>query len=300
MRAATACAGAVSLADHAADCHRLMRTVGIERAHVVGHSSSACIALQLALDAPEAVRSLVLADPGAAGGADAGAPRDGPVGGAARARALRLGDKAGAVDVWMRGVCGPGYREPLERALPGAIEQAVADADTFFGQELPAVMQWSFGPADAVRVTQPVLALVGERSIAVFRERRDLLLEWLPARGAVRAPRRDASPSGREPGRDGRRADLDPSPGAYADLTHSPPASEDMNDPLLWLDGDPTDGRRPRPHAPRSEAPTEPLPPTPPLRESIPARQAPLGFAAHSRAGSCRRCSSGAARSRSA
>ena len=37
-----------------------------------------------------------------------------------------------------------------------------------------------------------------------------------------------------------------------------------MNDPLLWLDGDPTDGRRPRPHAPRSEAPTEPLPPPPP------------------------------------
>ena len=55
--------GAVSLADHAADCHRLMRALGIESAHVVGHSSSACIALQLALDAPEAVRSLVLADP---------------------------------------------------------------------------------------------------------------------------------------------------------------------------------------------------------------------------------------------
>jgi putative serine protease PepD len=36
-----------------------------------------------------------------------------------------------------------------------------------------------------------------------------------------------------------------------------------MTDPLLWLDGDPTDGRRPRPHAPRSEAATEPLPPPP-------------------------------------
>lgn len=172
--------GAVSLADHAADCHRLMRTVGIESAHVVGHSSSACIALQLALDAPDAVRSLVLADP-----ARPAAPT--PV----HLEMVRtvaqpalerydLRDQAGAIDVWMRGVCGPGYREPLERALPGAIEQAVADADTFFGQELPAVMQWSFGPADALRVTQPALVLVGEHSIAVFRERRDLLLEWLP------------------------------------------------------------------------------------------------------------------------
>ena len=37
-----------------------------------------------------------------------------------------------------------------------------------------------------------------------------------------------------------------------------------MTDPLLWLDGDPTDGRRARPHEPASEARTEPLPPPPP------------------------------------
>ena len=98
------------------------------------------------------------------------------------------GDKAGAIDVWMRGVCGPDYREPLERVLPGAVEQAVADADTFFGQELPAVMQWTFGPEEAARVTQPALALVGEHSIPVFHERRDLLLEWLPDVGPFDLP----------------------------------------------------------------------------------------------------------------
>ncbi|MDA0160151.1 trypsin-like peptidase domain-containing protein [Solirubrobacter ginsenosidimutans] len=36
-----------------------------------------------------------------------------------------------------------------------------------------------------------------------------------------------------------------------------------MTDPLLWLDGDPTDGRRARPHEPAPEARTEPLPPLP-------------------------------------
>jgi putative serine protease PepD len=36
-----------------------------------------------------------------------------------------------------------------------------------------------------------------------------------------------------------------------------------MTDPLLWLDGDPTDGRRARPHEPVVEARTEPLPPPP-------------------------------------
>jgi pimeloyl-ACP methyl ester carboxylesterase len=172
--------GAVSLADHAADCHGLMQALGIESAHVVGHSSSACIALQLALDAPDAVRSLVLADP-----ARPAAPT--PV----HLEMVRTvvqpalerygsGEKAEAIDLWMRGVCGDGYREPLERVLPGAVEQAVTDADTFFGQELPAVIQWSFGAEEAARVSHPALAVVGERSIAVFHERRDLLLEWLP------------------------------------------------------------------------------------------------------------------------
>ena len=52
--------GPIGLAEHAAHCARLLGGLGIERAHVVGHSSSADIALQLALDHPESVQSLVL------------------------------------------------------------------------------------------------------------------------------------------------------------------------------------------------------------------------------------------------
>ena len=47
-------------------------------------------------------------------------------------------------------------------------------------QELPAIMQWSFGADEAARINQPALAVLGENSIPVFRERRDLLLAWLP------------------------------------------------------------------------------------------------------------------------
>jgi 3-oxoadipate enol-lactonase len=90
------------------------------------------------------------------------------------------GDIITAVDTWMRGVCGRGYREALERVLPGAIDQALADAGTFFGQELPAVMQWTFGPKEAARVRQPALVVTGANSIATFHERGKLLLEWLP------------------------------------------------------------------------------------------------------------------------
>jgi hypothetical protein len=36
-----------------------------------------------------------------------------------------------------RGVFGPGYLAALDHGLPGAFEQAVADADAFFTQEMP-------------------------------------------------------------------------------------------------------------------------------------------------------------------
>ena len=83
----------------------------------------------------------------------------------------------------MRGVSGPGYRAVLDKALPGAFDQAVADADTFFGQEFPAVQQWSFTREDAGRITQPVLAVIGAKSKAlspVWNERQEKLLAWLP------------------------------------------------------------------------------------------------------------------------
>jgi pimeloyl-ACP methyl ester carboxylesterase len=95
----------------------------------------------------------------------------------------RAHDSAGAVDTFLRGVCGPGYRPLLDRALPGAFEQHVADADTFFAKELPALQQWSFGPEDARRIVQPALAVIGARSREmdpIWNERHQLLLDWLP------------------------------------------------------------------------------------------------------------------------
>jgi pimeloyl-ACP methyl ester carboxylesterase len=170
----------LSIAQQAAHCRSLMHYLGIARAHIVGHSSSAMMALQLALDAPDAVQSLALLD----------AARPAPTSEiqmefvkAVVQPALeryRVGDKAEAVDTWMQGTCGPDYRAVLAQVLPGAFDQAVADADTFFGQELPAVQQWSFTQQEASRVIQPVLAVLGAQSRPTFRERRELLLAWLP------------------------------------------------------------------------------------------------------------------------
>jgi pimeloyl-ACP methyl ester carboxylesterase len=177
-------AGSVSIAQQAAHVGALMRHLGIQRAHLVGHSSGGNIILQLALDAPEMVGSLAVLEP-ALPVEESGSERlistrafMAPV-----IERYRTGDKAGAVDGFMRGVTGPDYRIALERALPGAFDEAVASADTFFGQELPAVRQWSFRREDASRITQPVLAVVGEKSRAqspIWDARQRMLLTWLP------------------------------------------------------------------------------------------------------------------------
>jgi pimeloyl-ACP methyl ester carboxylesterase len=180
--------GAVDFARQAAHCRALMRHVSVERAHVVGHSSSASMGLQLALDAPEAVQSLVLMDAARPAVPSAVQQQFVQTVAAPALERYTAGDIKAAVDIWMRGVCGPGYRDVLERVLPGAVEQALADAPTFFGQELPAVMSWTFGPKEAAQIRQPALVVTGVNSIAPFHERGRLLLDWLPNAGSFELP----------------------------------------------------------------------------------------------------------------
>ncbi len=172
--------GPPTMATHAAHCHQLMRKLGITRAHIVGHSSSVPIALQLALDAPDAVHTLTLME-----AARPAAPTDterqfGEDVVLPAVQCYRAGDKAGAVDIFFRGVFGPGYRPALDHGLPGAFEQAVADTDAFFTQEMPAIRQWPFTEDDAHRIGQPALAVLGTASPTIFAERQKLLLHWLP------------------------------------------------------------------------------------------------------------------------
>lgn len=166
-------AGQLTFEREAETFRALMRYLGIERAHVVGHSASGCIALQLGLDAPDIVHSIGLLEPALTAVAS---PPEVP-------RALELyraGDLAAAMDTFLRGTCGAGARAVLESVIPGAIEKAIADAQTFFGHELPALRQWTFGPDQAHRITLPVLAVVGENSDRRFHQRQELLLSWLP------------------------------------------------------------------------------------------------------------------------
>jgi pimeloyl-ACP methyl ester carboxylesterase len=172
--------GSVSFAQQAEHCQSLMQHLGIARAHIVGHSSSGNVALQLALDAPDVVHSLAILEPALMTVPSAATSR---VFVGKAVELYRAGKKADAVDTFLRGVCGPGYRAVLDAVLPDAFQQHVADAATFFEQEAPALQQWVFRPEEAQRIVQPVLAVVGGRSLEfdpIWGERHQLLLDWLP------------------------------------------------------------------------------------------------------------------------
>src|SRR5438067_9615076 len=112
-------AGPVSIAEQAQHCRAVLAELGAEPAHVVGHSYGGVIALQLALEAPEVVGTLALLEPAllAVPSGEQFGEAMGPV-----VERYQAGDRAGAVDGFMRGALDPNYRSWLERALPGAFE----------------------------------------------------------------------------------------------------------------------------------------------------------------------------------
>jgi len=160
------------------DAAALLRHLGVKTAHVAGQSFGALIALQLALDAPDLVHSLALLEPPL---------RMVPSGKAAFERinlpmmnAYRAGDKRKAVELFSSAVFGPDWQTIIEQAVPGGVEQAVRDVDTFI-QELAAFQDWPFGHAEAAAIGQPVLSVLGiARPNPFMQDVRSLLHTWFP------------------------------------------------------------------------------------------------------------------------
>ena len=143
----------------------LLKHFGVERAHVIGHSGGGVIAVQLALEAPSLVHSLVLLEP-AIMPADTAAvfiEESAPL-----LAAYRSGDAAKAVDLFLSMVCGPDWRTEVANTVPGGPEQAEKDAATFFEVEFPALQEWVFDSDQASRISQPVLSVIGSESRPLF------------------------------------------------------------------------------------------------------------------------------------
>jgi pimeloyl-ACP methyl ester carboxylesterase len=156
----------LTVADHARHAATLLRRLDAAPAHIVAHSSGSTIALQLAVDDPSSVRTVVLCEPPLVDAlADPADLADlhavlGPAIGSAMTAAAR-GDHAAAFDTFMAVVCGPGYRGVMNDVLgAGLVDDAARHSGAFFTSETPAVGGWRFDPA----VTRPVLLIRGADS----------------------------------------------------------------------------------------------------------------------------------------
>jgi pimeloyl-ACP methyl ester carboxylesterase len=169
--------GAFTIEQQAADCRALLESLGVKRAHVVGHSYGGVIALQLAAESPALVRSLVLLEPALVMVPSSKAFFESV---APAIERYASGDATGAVDAFMKLVGGQEWRKTVGRSVPGGPEQAEKDARTFFEVELPALGSWTFDAAKARRISCPVLYVIGAGSGPLFEEGRQLIHSWFP------------------------------------------------------------------------------------------------------------------------
>jgi pimeloyl-ACP methyl ester carboxylesterase len=171
----------ITMAGQADCCLALMRHLGLAKAHLVGHSIGACVALQAALQEPEAVASLALLEPPVLTATSDPSPALTVL--RASAAFWNQGDVAEAMDAFMRGIVDPDYERVLDRVLGSWRQDALKGTGAFFKTDQPAVQGWRFEKPEAARVRQPAILFLGENSTRVNPIREPVhktLLSWLP------------------------------------------------------------------------------------------------------------------------
>lgn len=167
-----------------ADIVALLDHLEVDKAHLVGHSEGAMIALVLASSHPDRVRSLALLEPLPSSSwmaASAFANLLGILGPAFEAMAGRYqaGDIAGALDALFEPT-GLDWRAAAEAAGPGVVAQGVKDAATFVEGEASALVTWSYGVEQAATIDSPVLSWVSAADNPINPATRAFLRELFP------------------------------------------------------------------------------------------------------------------------
>jgi pimeloyl-ACP methyl ester carboxylesterase len=180
--------GPATIEDQVADCHALMRHLGVKRAHVMGHSLGGVIGIQLAYSHPESVQSLALMEPAIMAAVakaekhyDAQASQQKFMEGMAKVNEIYArGDRRGALEAFLQTRAGEAFRDVLNFLLKtGEFETAVKDADTFLQVEMPAAYRWEFTPQQAAEIKAPVLSILGANSPIRAQKVQEFLVSWI-------------------------------------------------------------------------------------------------------------------------
>ena len=166
-----------SIASDAADCVALLDELGLDRAHVLGYSYSAAVALALAVAHPDRVASLVLLEPPPS----VTEHREEFLAVVTSLLDLRREQGVGAaLDAFLAMQAPPEWWAALEPVVPDARAQVGRDAATFLDADLPALLAWTFTDADAAGIRCPVLHVGGDASGPWWAAVRRQVLAWFP------------------------------------------------------------------------------------------------------------------------
>jgi pimeloyl-ACP methyl ester carboxylesterase len=156
------------VAGHAKDALALLDHLGVESAHVLGHSYGGSVAVQLACDAPSRVRSLSLLEP-----ATMAIPNAATLG-EVMPRIMTPfmeGNADESLDRFFRAIAGPDYRAGIEAGVgKHAWVQVQADADDAFAGDLTTLGEWALSADQTATITCPTLFVLGADSGIPNRE----------------------------------------------------------------------------------------------------------------------------------
>lgn len=165
----------VSIEQHARDGMTLLAHLGVNAAHVVGQSYGGAVSLQLALQAPGLVQSLTVAEPALPavifGSADFATL------GAQAGELYQDGEHNAAIELFGRAVVG---KRRWDSFAADWLSLWTRDATIVFESDLASSGEWNFGAAEAQKISQPVMNLVGIDSPDVFKNVADVIAEWIP------------------------------------------------------------------------------------------------------------------------
>jgi len=172
--------------EQAVDCHDVMNHLGLDRAHVVGLSGGGAIAMQFAVDYPEAVHTLTLLEPAIPQAWEDEEEFHETV--ATATPLFEAGEIAEGIDLMYRYLGGEEYADAFDRTLPeGWRDRLIADWPASSG-DFEATNVWEISGDDVADFDSPVLNVRGERTTPGHQECHRLVQSWFPQVESVEVP----------------------------------------------------------------------------------------------------------------